>query len=314
MSEDGGFFGKARTLLTRVVEKGLHLPNAAKGLLTAPPPPERAAGAPVPTVTLAQLFHRQGHDKKALALLELVLEDDPTNREALALRTALRGEPPAEDPVLEAASGEPAHEAGEARTRRGPPPEPLGIDDDFTVLLPEDKGHILLLQWAISDEAFLQIYEDSTAEIYPALAIHCVFVGDTPRAETSILAKTVGETGEHLGRAGALRIIDVPNGVVLRVASGVVVDGSAASRETFRPTSHASLLLRGEYSDDLYEWRAEGLTTVELGTGDFPEVDALATVDGRTLPSVPFAALLRARVAASASPAPGRLTGDRRES
>ncbi len=310
MSEDGGFFGKARTLLTRVVEKGLHLPNAAKGLLTAPPPPERAAGAPVPTVTLAQLFHRQGHDSKALALLELVLEDDPTNREARALRASLRGDPPPEDPVL-VPSAEPAEEA---RTRRGPPPEPLGIDEDFTVLLPEDKGHILLLQWAISDEAFAQLYEESTAELRPALAIHCVFVGGTPRAETSILAEKVGETGELLGRAGALRITDVPNGVVLRVASGVVVDGSGASRDPFRPTSHASLLLRGEYSDDLYEWRAEGLTTVELGTGDFPEVDALATMDGRTLPSVPFAALLGGRVAASASPAPGRLTGDGGES
>lgn len=310
MSEDGGFFGKARTLLTRVVEKGLHLPNAAKGLLVAPPPPEREAGAPVPTVTLAQLFHRQGHDSKALALLELVLEDDPTNRDARALRATLRGEPPPEEPVPEAPSAEPAKEAA----RRGPPPEPLGIDDDFTVLLPEDKGHTFLLQWAISDEAFAYLYEESAAEIRPALAVHCVYVGEAPRAETSILAKGRGPRGELLGRAGALRITDVPNGVVLRVASGIAVDGSTMSPETFRPTSHASLLLRGEYSDDLYEWRADGLTAVELGAGDFPEVDALAARNGRTLPSVPFAVLVRAVAVASGSSAPGRLTGDGRES
>ncbi len=307
MSEDGGFFGKARTLLTRVVEKGLHLPNAAKGLLAAPPPPEREVGAPVPTVTLAQLFHRQGHDSKALALLELVLEDDPSNREARALRATLRGEPPPEGPAPEASEAPSAEATEGTHGRRGPPPEPLGIEDDFTVLLPEDKGHTFLLQWAISDEAFAQLYEESTGEIQSALAVCCVFVGDTPRAETSILA------GEVLGRAGALRVTDVPNGVVLRIASGVVVDGTA-SRETFRPTSHASLLLRGEYSDDLYEWRADGLTAVELGAGDFPEVDALAACNGRTFPSIPFAALLSVHAAASASSAPGRLTGDGRES
>jgi len=291
VSDDGGFFGKARTLLTRVVEKGLHLPNAAKGLLAGPPPPEREAGAPVPTVTLAQLFHRQGHDSKALALIELVLEADPTHQEARALRAKLRGEPPPDDL--------PREPAPEPPVRRGPPPEPLGIDEDVTVLLPEDKGHTFLLQWSISDEAVAYLYEHSAGDVRPALAVHCVFPGATPRTETAVLAGELGAVGP-LDRAGAVRIAGVPDGVVLRVASGVVAVDEPHGVARFRPTSHASLLLRSEYSDDLFEWRADGLSAVELGTGDFPEVDALAALDGRALPTIPFAALV-ARLTADGS-------------
>src|SRR5262249_39812489 len=64
-----GFFGRARDLLSRVVERGLHLPDAADRLRAAlgtplphVPRPEPQA---VPTVTLAEIYAAQGHKHRA---------------------------------------------------------------------------------------------------------------------------------------------------------------------------------------------------------------------------------------------------------
>src|ERR1700735_2958062 len=54
-----GFFGRARDLVARVIEKGLHLPDAAERLrqvsVTASQLAARVAPA-VPTVTLAEIY------------------------------------------------------------------------------------------------------------------------------------------------------------------------------------------------------------------------------------------------------------------
>src|SRR6516162_8693865 len=49
-----GFFGRARDLLSRVVERGLHLPDAADRIrsIGTPAPQRRAAPIALPTVTL----------------------------------------------------------------------------------------------------------------------------------------------------------------------------------------------------------------------------------------------------------------------
>lgn len=80
-----GWLGRARDLLATVVEKGLHLPEAARALRQeekswpAPPPP-------LPTVTLAEIYAAQGHFERALAVLDEVLAREPDHREARALR------------------------------------------------------------------------------------------------------------------------------------------------------------------------------------------------------------------------------------
>src|SRR5215471_1973835 len=57
-----GFFGRARDLLARIVERGLHLPDAAERIRTMrPPPPAPAAASALPTVTLAEIYATQGH-------------------------------------------------------------------------------------------------------------------------------------------------------------------------------------------------------------------------------------------------------------
>ena len=80
-----GWLGRARDLLANVVEKGLHLPEAARVLRQedktwpAPPPP-------LPTVTLAEIYAAQGHPERALAVLDEVLAREPSHREARTLR------------------------------------------------------------------------------------------------------------------------------------------------------------------------------------------------------------------------------------
>ena len=67
-----GLFGVARDLLARVVERGLHLPDAAERIRTLglPPPPRRGAPAALPTVTLAEIYATQGHRDRAIETLD----------------------------------------------------------------------------------------------------------------------------------------------------------------------------------------------------------------------------------------------------
>jgi hypothetical protein len=80
-----GWLGRARDLLANVVEKGLHLPEAARALRQeekswpAPPPP-------LPTVTLAEIYAAQGHFERAITVLDEVLGREPDHREARSLR------------------------------------------------------------------------------------------------------------------------------------------------------------------------------------------------------------------------------------
>ena len=80
-----GWLGRARDLLANVVEKGLHLPEAARLLRQeekswpAPPPP-------LPTVTLAEIYAAQGHYERAIAVIDEVLGREPDHREARSLR------------------------------------------------------------------------------------------------------------------------------------------------------------------------------------------------------------------------------------
>jgi hypothetical protein len=88
-----GFFGRARDLLARVVERGLHLPDAADRIReiggTLPPSVPRTDPQAVPTVTLAEIYAAQGHKQRAIETLRRVLEREPEHVAARALLAKL---------------------------------------------------------------------------------------------------------------------------------------------------------------------------------------------------------------------------------
>lgn len=90
-----GFFGVARDLLARVVERGLHLPDAADRIRQVGemlPTPARVEPQVVPTVTLAEIYAAQGHPARAIETLERVLEREPDHAPARALLARLTDE------------------------------------------------------------------------------------------------------------------------------------------------------------------------------------------------------------------------------
>lgn len=100
------WFGKARDLVARVVEQGLHLPSTAKILRGQAPAPSKAP-PPLPTVTLAEIYAAQGYTDKALAVLEAVLERVPDHPDAIALRERLSGSAPTDGPTTQPSAEEP---------------------------------------------------------------------------------------------------------------------------------------------------------------------------------------------------------------
>lgn len=90
-AEARGLFGVARSMLASVVDRGLHLPDAAKAIrgqssFEVP----LASQTPVATVTLAEIYAAQGHKQRALRMLEDVLKQEPGHEEALRVQAQLR--------------------------------------------------------------------------------------------------------------------------------------------------------------------------------------------------------------------------------
>jgi hypothetical protein len=83
-----GWFGVARDLLARAVERGLNLPDAAERIRTLgghTALARRSAPAALPTVTLAEIYASQGHRRRAIETLEGVLSREPDHAVAGAL-------------------------------------------------------------------------------------------------------------------------------------------------------------------------------------------------------------------------------------
>jgi hypothetical protein len=129
-----GFFGRARDLVARVVERGLHLPDAADRIraLGFAGPPLRRSSAPValPTVTLAEIYAAQGHRERAVDTLEGVLAREPDHAAARALLAQLEDEsypvPPPRMPP--------------ERDETSPPPWPAPDDPERLLSMPSSHG------------------------------------------------------------------------------------------------------------------------------------------------------------------------------
>src|SRR6185436_248263 len=70
-----------------VVERGLHLPEVARALRATPADEDwPTPPAPLPTITLAEIYAAQGHLDRAIGVLDEVLAREPDHVEARSLR------------------------------------------------------------------------------------------------------------------------------------------------------------------------------------------------------------------------------------
>jgi hypothetical protein len=225
-----GFFGRARDLLTRVVERGLHLPDAADRLRSAFGVPEdvpRPEPQAVPTVTLAEIYASQGHKKRAIETLRRVLEGEPDQVEARALLAKLEA-------VDYVAPPPPLPPETEEPPPAPPPSEPsVSTEADTCVAIPEDEG--LSVTWTLTPES---------ARIEAFFFVRIVVVTPSwegPTLETRDIACD--------SAAGSLKIAGLPEQVVVRVAIGWFDQG------TFVPIAHSPAI---ERRPDLVIWTLDG--------------------------------------------------------
>ncbi|MCK6532152.1 MAG: tetratricopeptide repeat protein [Polyangiaceae bacterium] len=84
-----GWLGVARDLVASLIEQGLNMPDAAELVRQGVTPTRVQHQPPVATVTLAEIYAAQGHLKRALGMLDQVLETEPDHAAARSLRDRL---------------------------------------------------------------------------------------------------------------------------------------------------------------------------------------------------------------------------------
>lgn len=224
-----GLFGVARDLLARVVERGLHLPDAADRIRTMGVVPPTRGGAPaaLPTVTLAEIYAAQGHRERAIETLESVLGREPDHAAARALLAQLNDASfPLPEPVLppeepeEAAGPAASASDGDAPEEQGPR-EPFGMLDDTPlpprydvdecVAIPVDPT-TLYVYW----EARTETLEQARAQ-HPGGSLVLRILAVTPTWDGPQTA-----TRDHAVSAsvGDWFVRDLPPGCVVRAAIG----------------------------------------------------------------------------------------------
>jgi hypothetical protein len=304
-----GFFGVARELLAHVVERGLHLPDAADRIRacgTLPPSARMRAPAALPTVTLAEIYAAQGHISRAIDTIQSVLVREPDHEAARAFLARLtdvsypRARPSmpegedddrpvtAEGARADRSAEEDARESralatSEAPCALGPPHLPLegpSSEVDECVAIPGDSSS-LFVYWALRFRTMEYVVGRCPGG---ATVLRLVVV--TPRVEgpsTDVrdcsIASFVGDTV----------IRDLPPGAIVRVAVGW-----KSSAGDFHPAAHSPALEAA--SVDRSTWSIEailrstpaGLRHIDREDKDVPAiVRALArarreTVYGRT--------------------------------
>src|SRR5579883_1333926 len=249
-----GLFGVARDLLARVVERGLHLPDAADRIRTlgTASPPKRGAPAALPTVTLAEIYAAQGHRDRAIETLEGVLSREPDHVAARTLLQQLEDAsyplpfPPLPPEPEEASSqgevdvaagipGEPSSHAG--RVGEGASREPVNVLDDAPlptrydvdecVAIPVDP-RTLYVYWEVRERTLEHI---RASRPQGTIALRIVVVlptweGPQSSVQDHDVSGTVGDFFAH----------GLPPGCVVRAAVGWRSAGA------FLPIAHSPAL------------------------------------------------------------------------
>ncbi len=263
-----GFFGVARDLLARVIERGLHLPDAAEVVRTRSnqPPPLRTAPTAIPTVTLAEIYATQGHRARALDTLKRVLEDEPEHVVARTLLDRLEDAelpapklaPEPDDENALAADEEDDTEKPNAAAAE-PKPEPMGMlddeplppkyDVDECVAIPVDPK-TMFVYWEIRDETRARLERTRPGGFIALRILVIEATWDGPKT-------TSREVDVHAS-VGDWFVRDLPANVVVRIGVGW------QTAEAYVPVAHSPALEAQPSSpspllaDGLVRWTEHG--------------------------------------------------------
>jgi len=239
-----GLFGRARDLLARVVEQGLHLPDAADRIraMGGMPLARHSAPAALPTVTLAEIYAAQGHRSRAIETLERVLAREPDHAAASALLAQLRDStfplppprlapeeaasslerpnveaeaeaesavadvvaPPAAAAPVPAAPAEPTHMLDDA-------PLPPRYDVDECVAIPVDPS-TLYVYWEVRERTLDYVRATRPDGVLALRVVVIVPTWDGPRSSV--------RDHDVYSPIGDFFVRDLPPGCVVRVAIG----------------------------------------------------------------------------------------------
>jgi len=277
-----GFFGVARDLLARVVERGLNLPDAAERIRTlgGPLPSRRSAPAALPTVTLAEIYATQGHRDRAIETLEGVLAREADHAAARTLLAQLRDDrypvpaprlPPEDDepppvdprdvddepPVSDTLPPEPMHMLDDA-------PLPPHYDVDECVAIPVDP-RTLYVYWEVRGATLAEVRATHPGGALSLRLVVVVPTWDGPRSSVRDYDVTL-PLGDFFAR-------DLPPGAVVRVALGWNSGGAFAaiahSPALETPADGPSPLV----ADVLVRWTPRGAVPVQPGDRDAAAIE-----------------------------------------
>ena len=244
-----GFFGKARDLVARVVERGLHLPDAAeaiRSLGTLPPSVPRMEPQAVPTVTLAEIYAAQGHPKRAVETLKHVLAREPEHAAAKMLLSKLT----------------------DSAYVAPPPPLPPEPEIEKPLFPREDEEE----EASIASDDITTERFDEPAECVAIPSVHGRFVTwRVPflRAKNLALRVVVVQPGWDgptrstrdipIDReTGDMFVRDLPADAVVRVAVGTL------EGDTFVPLAHSPAIESSTRPPGIGRWTLSGITPIVL--------------------------------------------------
>ncbi|MCL2776636.1 MAG: hypothetical protein FWD73_01440 [Polyangiaceae bacterium] len=242
LKKSRGFFGIARDLLARVVERGLHLPDAADRLFGSGPFPPSAHAPPqaVPTLTLAEIYAAQGHKKRAVDTLRGVLDDEPDH---IAARTLL-GQ--LED-VRYVAPEPPMPPEPEIEIPKSEDTETAFKQSDVCIALPLPSG-ATYVWWRVSSKT-----REESAQAGDSFVVRAIAV--VPSWEGPTISEHDCEVDPL---SGQIVLNDLPAGAVVRVAIGV------RTEQKFTPVAHSPALeMEADGAGErLVLWTLDGVVAV----------------------------------------------------
>jgi hypothetical protein len=263
-----GLLGRARDLLARLVERGLNLPDAADKLRGEALPPPKRTGPAVPTVTLAEIYATQGHTKKALETLNLVLEREPDHLAAKGLLTKLQAAAPSkpvlppEDDADERVGYEVVADDKPAEPARMLDADPLPpkYDVDECVIISVDPA-TLYAYWELRDDTFAALSKREPEGVLTLRVLIIVPTWDGPRTYTRDV--------EVHTQLGDWFVRELPKDAIVRAAigwlspAGVFLSAAHSFTAQPAPRDRAPIL-----ADRLARWTPHGTIPVEAGSTD----------------------------------------------